>query len=874
MKRILFIFPIVITIVLAGSCKKGEHFISDRKYRKKVEEQFGIQKKLASNRMEKLFGVFKQDLTATEKEALEFLYAYMPLSDLADYDGEFYLKNVRTTLAIRDTFPWCKNIPEDIFRHFVLPIRVNNENLDSSRWVFFTELKDRVKKLPMQEAALEVNHWCHEKVTYRGTDIRTSSPLATVKTAYGRCGEESTFTTAALRAVGIPARQCYTPRWAHTDDNHAWVEVWIDGKWHYLGACEPEPALDIAWFSAPAKRAMLVNTNVFGDYEGPEDVLLKDSRFTRINILPNYTDTKRIFVKVTDSNGKPADSAKVEFQLYNYAEFYPLTKCITGSDGKCSFLTGYGDLIVWAAKNGDYAFQKISAGMTDTLSLTLTDKQAKVDTMSFDIVPPPEKKLEITVSDSLRKINSEKLAFEDKIRGNYEQTFIDSSKTYRLASNLKINADTLWKILSATRGNWRTILDFISDASENKKDLLFPLLQSISEKDLHDITVDALSDHLVSSENKGFSKELFSQYILNPRIDNEWVIPYKKYFLGCFNEKFRTEAAADPRKIAGWIKDNILTDELANWGRAPLTPVGTYELKVADPHSRDILFVALCRSFSVPARLEPATKVPQYWLNNTWKDVVFETGTKEGTAKGFIRLVNDPKNDRLPEYYMHYTIEHLSDGFFRSLDYETDPSLKKFPCTIEVPAGSYLIVTGNRISGGTVLARLEFFDVPEGKTIDKTIYLRKTPLATVSLGTVDLNAFLDLTDLRKACSLTESKGLILAWLEPGKEPTRHLIAEMKEKKKEFSGWGGSIIFFLPGERSKDEFSSDHSKDLPDNLLLSSHFTPGLEYFRKALKSAGSPGFPVVVFVTPQGSIRYYSEGYRIGFANELTGFLK
>lgn len=76
----------------------------------------------------------------------------------------------------------------------------------------------------MYEAALEVNHWCHEKVAYRPSDSRTSSPLATVLSGYGRCGEESTFTVTALRSVGIPARQCYTPRWAHTDDNHAWVE--------------------------------------------------------------------------------------------------------------------------------------------------------------------------------------------------------------------------------------------------------------------------------------------------------------------------------------------------------------------------------------------------------------------------------------------------------------------------------------------------------------------------------------------------------------------------------------------------------------------------------------------------------------------------
>ena len=41
----------------------------------------------------------------------------------------------------RVEMPWGDSIPEDIFRHFVLPVRVNNENLDESRMVFYEELK-------------------------------------------------------------------------------------------------------------------------------------------------------------------------------------------------------------------------------------------------------------------------------------------------------------------------------------------------------------------------------------------------------------------------------------------------------------------------------------------------------------------------------------------------------------------------------------------------------------------------------------------------------------------------------------------------------------------------------------------------------------
>ena len=246
MKRLLFF---VVLAALCTTAMADGHFLTDKAYRDKVARTF-------SNRMSQVGGKFfapgKSGVTRDETEALKFLYAYMPLADVTDYTTDFFLSNVRASFAARREMAWGQSVPELLFRHFVLPIRVNNEPLDSSRVVFYRELKQRVKGLNMYDAILEVNHWCHERVTYQPSDARTSAPLATVRTATGRCGEQSTFAVAALRAVGIPARQVYTPRWAHTDDNHAWVEAWADGKWYFLGACEPGPVLNLGWFSSPA----------------------------------------------------------------------------------------------------------------------------------------------------------------------------------------------------------------------------------------------------------------------------------------------------------------------------------------------------------------------------------------------------------------------------------------------------------------------------------------------------------------------------------------------------------------------------------------------------------------------------------------------
>lgn len=846
-----------------SACNRAPHFISDAQYRQLVSEQFEKTKALASNRSDQLFKVMDGDLTRAEKEAMEFLYAFMPLSDLADYNGDFFLGNVRASLAARDTFAWGKTVPEELFRHFVLPIRVNNENLDTSRMVFFNELKGRIRNLSMKDAVLEINHWCHEKVTYKGTDGRTSSPLSTVKTAYGRCGEESTFTVAALRAAGIPARQCYTPRWAHSDDNHAWVEVWVDGKWDYIGACEPEPELNMAWFTAPAKRAMLVNTNVFGVYKGPEDVLIQDARYTKINILPNYTETKRIVAKVVDTDNKPYDSATVEFQLYNYAEFFPLHKTFTGKDGMASFLTGKGDLLIWAARDDHFGFAKADVRTMDTLVVVLDKTKGYTDHLSFDLVPPVKQEVTSEVSDSARKANSDRLAFEDKQRAAYESTFIDSSKACRIAETFKINGDTLWQFLRMSRGNWRELIDFISSVSEDNKKWIFPMLANISEKDLRDVDPAVLKDHLAyAATYKPLCTDdaMFAEYILNPRFDNEYLKPWKQYFQEQFDKPFIESGRNDPTKIYEWVKENITIDNTANYGRAPLTPVGVYELRVADKPSRNMLFTAICRSFGIPSRIEPATKISQYWFNGQWNDVWFEKAPEAGTERATLVLKNDPKNKLNPEYYIHYTVEELKDGYYRSLDYETDPSVRTFPCSLQIIPGSYLMVTGNRIGEGTVLASLDFFELPAGAKKEAVITLRKDMAPLPVLGQVDLV---------KLFAAEPKSGVIVAFIEPGKEPSKHLLADLVQKKTELEEWPGKIILVAPDELQMKDLEAQRSKELPSNCTYSFVQTFPMANFLPLLKEGGKY-LPAVLFINRKGDVNFISEGYRIGTGDELV----
>ena len=524
----LLLVPILSVVLF--SCGES-HFLKEEAYRNQVFQDFE-QKQRALPHGD-LFAIFSDStLTLSEREALMFLYAYMPIGDITDYSGNYYLENLRLSEQARNEMSWGKNVTDELFRHFVLPIRVNNENLDDSRKVFYGELKERVKGLSMKDAILEVNHWCHEKVVYRPSDARTSSPLASVKTAYGRCGEESTFTVAALRSVGIPARQVYTPRWAHTDDNHAWVEAWADGEWYFFGACEPEPVLNLGWFNAPASRGMLMHTKVFGRYNGPEEIMLETPNYTEINVIGNYAPTAKAVVTVTDANGKPVSGAKVDFKVYNYAEFYTVATKYTGTDGRASLTAGKGDMLVWASADGAFGFSKLSFGKEDTLNLVLDKKGGEAYTLDLDITPPVEGANLPEVTPEQRAENDLRLAKEDSIRNAYVATMLteERAKTALASFQQEGIADTeqFVKMLVASRGNYQTLLDFRKSATEcDREGLALPLLQQLSAKDWRDVSLEVLEDHLKNAPDPQETDLWACAEIANPRVENEMLTPYR-----------------------------------------------------------------------------------------------------------------------------------------------------------------------------------------------------------------------------------------------------------------------------------------------------------------------------------------------------------
>ncbi|MDR2119562.1 MAG: transglutaminase domain-containing protein [Tannerella sp.] len=869
MKHCVILFVLVL---LVGTSCSDRHFITDADYRAQVEQDFEAKKALLPHG--DLFAVFdKSGLTQEEKEALRFLYAYMPVADIMNKDGDFFLQQVRSSLQVKNEMEWGARIPETVFRHFVLPVRVNNEDLDSARVVFAEELKARIKGMSMRDAVLEINHWCHEHVVYTPTDMRTIAPLAIVKTAWGRCGEESTFTVTALRSVGIPARQIYTPRWAHTDSNHAWVEAWVDGKWYFFGACEPEPVLNLGWFNGPACRAMLLHTRVFGKYNGPEEVMMRTANFTEINVLPDYAPTAAGAVTVVDGNDNPVKDATVEFMIYNGLSFSSVLSGQSDDKGRCRLTAGKGDMFIWVSKGDKVGCGKLSFGKDENITIVLDKTPSQLTGFDLDIVPPVPGVVPTAevVTDEMKRENERRLAEEDAVRGAYLATFITADEAMEELRDLGINDRRVADLLEASRGNWREILQFLTETPPEQREQAVDLLNVVSRKDLQDTPASVLKAHLDETINS--ESPLYMYHILNPRVGSELLTPYKKALRDMFTPDFVEQAQKNPELVVEWCKKELtLIDEL-NPQRIMSCPVSVARARVCDTGSRDVFFIALCRSLGIPARTESVTRRIQYY-SDAWHNVDFTGVTETNLPQGSVTVSFDHPTKLIPDpvYRQHFTISRIDEnGKLQARNYRGSIGiLFKKPLTMDV--GTYMLLSGTRMADGSVLAHIEFFTVEEGKTAKAQLIIRESKDDIQVIGSMDPEALYRPAEGGDPKSLLSTTGrgyFIIGILGSRQEPTNHAMNDIARAAAGFNSWGRSMILLFPNEQGLAQFDADEFKGLPGTITYGVDISHVADRLANVLHLPDADTLPIFIIADSFGRIVYVSQGYTIGIGDEM-----
>ena len=785
-----------------------------------------------------------QDRDTCYSLCLKFLYGHLHANDIVSFSVETIGSYVSASLEAYEKIEYVRTIPQDVFMTYVLCHRVNSECLDGSRKTLMERILPLVQGKTVEEAALAVNYWCYSQATYTPADDRTLGPLSVMRRTLGRCGEESVLCVAAMRSVGIPARQCYAPRWSHCDDNHAWVEVWINGVWHYMGACEPEPVLDKGWFTAASSRAMLVHTKAWSNLEGNHNVSYNTPLYSLVNCTATYADVKVLRVRILEQ-GQPLVGVKVSFQIVNYSELFSLYESYTDENGEAAFETGLGDLCVYVCHGDKLRLEKVDLRLTDRLVIDMADGftlETAPEQMAMDLVPP--------VGRSDVAAETEDPAHEKKLRECEACRAAFKSHFWK-----KWDGSVQDFACREAAGNLDEILHFLEDPGYTafQKE---QILSTLRPKDFVDITCEVLQEALELSQpaRDQYPEDIFREYILAPRIADEMLLPERRKIRELFPDGFR-----NGQEVLAWMQEHMQIMPAHGVDNYFPSAYGCLYYKMTPDYAFDMVFVALCRAFCFPSRLAPDTREGQ-WLDTQgiWRSI------RPHEQKNTVKLTVRNSTGKPLNYFEHFSLGCWNGRDFYSLQH-WNLSVRE-QCDFYLRPGAYRLITTTRQIDGTASVLLRHLRITGDCSFDLELPPDQT---TQRLKAEPLLPGLPQGPVMSCLEETRGSERILIFADPGSEPTEHLFQEMLECKEEFIRQDCPICVFLGKETDLEDPTLQKVCSALNTVKTKVCRDPQAEATLHRIMQVGDLRLPFVISVNHKDCGVYATANYNIRMAQTL-----
>jgi hypothetical protein len=111
---------------------------------------------------------------------------------------------------------------------------------------------------------------------------------------------------------------------------------------------------------------------------------------------------------------------------------------------------------------------------------------------------------------------------------------------------------------------------------------------------------------------------------------------------------------------------------------------------------------------------------------------------------------------------------------------------------------------------------------------------------------------------------------MLCFLDPGKEPSKHLLQDLPAQRQDLEAWGGGILLMIPADKQREAFNPAAFKNLPQQTEWATDYDRSLlKIIVNELQIDFHDNFPLTVYLSTNGDILYSSQGYKIGISEEV-----
>ncbi|MFH1010861.1 MAG: transglutaminase-like domain-containing protein [bacterium] len=776
--------------------------------------------------------------------------------DLVQVSAAELFDDLMAALETREQFPWVRELSEPDFCRYVIPVRVDDEPLQRYRRWLMQELGAAVKGCQtVEEAALEVNLWLGQRVTFRPTDWRDQGPLTTLSCGFGRCGEETILLVAALRCVGVAARMAYVPYWAHCDNNHAWVEVKVGEKWKYLGACEPEAMLNRAWFDEPVLRAPILLANV-SDADSTESDAAKGRRLWQLNSTRNYMEPCRLGANLPKDW---SENDRLSLAVFNFGGLRPIVRLAPTR----AMDVGVGDFLLLGQHKGKLFLQKVTTQGGEFLIVAVdptTDLPAELTLCYPQPKGEPRGQAGETWQWRLKMARSQLALAQQKKR-----------EVPDWCVNLATSSDsTLARLLTVVQrapGNAECFWQTYQGKSDGEQRLLLDVLDCLSEKDLREISKETLADYYEGAFHavRHFHSNVDSlrRYVISPRIGWEPTRPWRLPL----EEKMDRIPEGSFAERAKKINEIVASRVGSMRGFRALDPYTAWEAGVVSEKLAPALACGMLRVAGVPSYVTIGKEWVTFHDGETWRPLYparpEQFGIVQDEEKGrawfekpaTVRLTFPTDLGKI-NYEEAFDLVRLVEGWPDDraeaiLDY----AVKDSEAVLSVVPGDYLLTWGLRNGRGDIRMGLREIHFASGERCEEYLPLARPPeieAAPLDTATISTNiSFMAGNEQLTLQQYMASKPLLIFVAATQHEPS----VRMTEMAKTLAKEGHHVLFLSgPGEITGYPEASGtllRSLKIP---LSETDFRDGAPYYR---------------YLMPNGRIAYSGNGYKLNFKSDF-----
>ena len=158
-----------------------------------------------------------------------------------------------------------------------------------------------------------------------------------------------------------------------------------------------------------------------------------------------------------------------------------------------------------------------------------------------------------------------------------------------------------------------------------------------------------------------------------------------------------------------------------------------------------------------------------------------------------------------------------------------------------------MLVSGQRMADGGVLARAQFFDIVPGQTVSDTLVMRQDNKGVQVIGNFN------------------SENI---YTNP--EPTNHALRDIAAVGPEFEKWGRGMVLLFKDKQDAERFDSSLLPELPSTVTygIDNDGKIASEIIENLKLPAGER--PIFIIADTFNRIVFVSQGYTIGLGDQLV----